>query len=88
MTALDRIYRNINSGMKYAKWFDHGVRYPFWDIALSADSEYIYWRHYGSSAVRNCIEGLKWTITVVYGLTPEQFESEYTVVVDSSYFNK
>lgn len=83
--ALNEIYENINAGNSYGKDFLN-VRYPFFDTALSANKQYIYWRHYGSSANKNTRKELYWIITVIFRMSPEQFLQEYITEDQSKFY--
>ena len=75
MTALKEIYENINSGKKYGYVMEK-VKYPFFDTVLSANEQYIYWQHFGSSANKNTIESLAWILKNIFKLSPEKFIKE------------
>ena len=79
MTALKEIYENINSGKKYGYVMEK-VKYPFFDTVLSANEQYIYWQHFGSSANKNTIESLAWILKNIFKLSPEKFIKEYKCV--------
>lgn len=79
--ALNRIYKNVNSGKQYAYFVDY-VRFPFWKTVLSVSETkaYIRWTNAGSSANKNTLQDLKWIIHTIFGMTAVQFEQEYTVI--------
>lgn len=76
MTALKEIYKNINNGKKYG-YVMKNVKYPFFDTVLSANEQYIFWRHFGSSANKNTIGNLEWILENIFKLTPEEFIEKY-----------
>ena len=76
MTALKEIYKNINSGKKYGYVMEN-VKYPFFAAVLSANEQYIYWQHFGSSANKNTMESLAWILKNIFKLTPEEFLEKY-----------
>lgn len=78
MQALKLIYSMLLAGESFGKIdeFRLGGTY-FWDV-LSADETYIYWRHYGSSANKTSLTNLKWIMTNIFKMTPEQFLVNYT----------
>lgn len=76
MTALKQIYNNINAGKKYG-YMMNNVKYPFFDVVLSANQQYIYWRHFGSSANKNTVEDLEWILENIFKLSPEKFIEKY-----------
>ena len=90
MTALKLIYDKLLNGVVFGKIDKHrqGGTY-FWNV-LSADNMYIYWRHYGSSANKTSLQNLKWILTEIFKMTPEQFLFEFTTyddwkMIDSCY---
>jgi hypothetical protein len=40
--------------------------------------EYIFWRHYGSSANKCTRKDLRWVLKEIYHMTPAEFLAEYT----------
>lgn len=79
--ALDRIWGNINAGMRYGRDFLN-VAYPFFEEVLYIGTgtglkKYIFWRHYGSSANRVTKADLRWVIETIFRMTPEEFERAY-----------
>lgn len=76
MTALKEIYNNINSGKKYGYVMEN-VKYPFFYTVLSANEQYIYWQHFGSSANKNTIGNLAWILENIFELSPEKFIEKY-----------
>lgn len=77
MSSLKFIYDKLRAGEIFGKISEHnqGGTY-FWDV-LSADNEYIYWRHYGSSANKLSLQNLNWILTTIFESTPEQFLFDY-----------
>jgi hypothetical protein len=75
MTALDRIFKNLNAGYQYGEYLVN-VRYPMFTpcLSVSENGEYIRWRHYGSSANENTKQALQWLIETIFKTTPEEFE--------------
>ena len=78
MTALKLIYDRLLAGESFGKIDQHrqGGTY-FWDV-LYFDGTYICWRHYGSSANKASLQNLKWIMTNIFNMTPEQFLYEHT----------
>lgn len=78
MSSLKLIFQKLLEGEVFGKIDKHrqGGTY-FWDV-LSADNEYIYWRNYGSSANKLSLQNLKWILTEIFKMTPEQFLYNYT----------
>lgn len=78
MSSLKFIYDKLRAGEIFGKIEKHnqGGTY-FWDV-LSANNEYIYWTHYGSSANKVSLQNLKWILTEIFKTTPEQFLFDYT----------
>lgn len=78
MSGLKFIYQKILDGEIFGKIDQHnqGGTY-FWDV-LSANRQYIYWKHYGSSANKTSLQNLKWILTEIFKMTPEQFLFNYT----------
>ena len=78
MSSLKFIYDKLRAGEIFGKIEKHnqGGTY-FWDV-LSANNEYIYWTHYGSSANKVSLQNLKWILTEIFKTTPEQFLLDYT----------
>lgn len=79
MTALKEIYGNINSGKKYGHVMKN-VKYPFFATVLTANEQYIFWQHFGSSANKNTIENLAWILESIFELSPEKFIEKYECV--------
>lgn len=75
MTALERIYKNLNAGYQYGDYLVN-VRYPMFTpcLSVSENSVYIRWSHYGSSANENTKADLQWIIEMIFKTTPEEFE--------------
>lgn len=75
MTALERIYKNLNAGYQYGDYLVN-VRYPMFTpcLSVSENGVYIRWRHYGSSANDNTKRDLQWIIETIFKTTPEEFE--------------
>lgn len=78
MSAIKFIYRKLLDGEVFGRIEEHrmGGTY-FWDV-LSADKEYIYWRHYGEGANKTIIENLRWILKNIFEMTPEEFLYNYT----------
>lgn len=74
--TLKTIYENINNGKEYG-YMMNNVTYPFFNTVLSANTQYIRWQHFGSSANKNNINNLKWIIEIIFNLTPEEFIKKY-----------
>lgn len=77
MTALDRIYNNLNAGYQYGEYLAN-VRYPMFTpcLSVSENGAYIRWRHYGESANENTKKDLNWIIETIFKTTTEEFERE------------
>ena len=78
MSALKLIFQKLLEGEVFGKIDKYrlGGTY-FWDV-LSANSQYIYWRHYGESANKTSLQNLKWILMEIFKMTPEQFLFNYT----------
>ena len=78
MTALKLIYSKLIAGEVFGKIDEHrlGGTY-FWDV-LWMNNNYINWRNYGSSANKISLQNLRWILTEIFKLTPEQFLYNYT----------
>lgn len=46
---------------------------PTRNLSLSDDKKYIHYQYFGSSAVKNRIESLKWLLTTIFECTAEDF---------------
>lgn len=82
MSALKLIYRRLLNGDVFGKIEKHrlGETY-FWEslsIGSGIGGKYIYYNHYGSSATRVSLQNLKWILSEIFNVTPEQFLFEYT----------
>lgn len=82
MSALKLIYDKLHSGECFGKIEKHrqGGTY-FWDvlyIGQGTGKEYIFWRHYGSSANSVSLQNLKWILTKIFEMAPEEFLFNYT----------
>lgn len=78
--ALQEIYNNLMAGKRYARWFDFGVKYPFWDVKLYRHYQYFCWNNYGSSANSATKKDLAWIVEVIFKMTPQKFIETYTVI--------
>lgn len=86
--ALNRIHHNLMNGEQYGYLFPLRDDYPderlagkdwFWKVLEKHDRKnLICWTHYGSSANKATKADLHWIITVIFDMTPEQFEQKYT----------
>ena len=82
MSALKLIYNKLLSGEIFGKIDKHtqGGTY-FWEtlyVGSGVGGEFIFWRHFGSSANRVSLQNLKWILTEIFKVTPEQFLYDYT----------
>ena len=86
--VLNRIYNNLIDGGRYTKTYQFS-----WDVCGdgSTEGEYpvlsyfagrIYYEHFGSSAIKATRKELSWLLSVIFKLTPEQFEREYNLRFD------
>jgi hypothetical protein len=75
MTALDRIFKNLNAGYQYGDYIVN-VRFPYFHtcLSISENREFIRWTHYGSSANENTKRDLQWIIEMIFKTTPGEFE--------------
>ena len=80
--ALQEIRKNLLDGKRYARWFDYGVKYPFWDVKLYYNriKKLWCWQNYGSSANKATLRELEWIITVIFKMSPAEFVKTYTVI--------
>ena len=78
MSSLKFIFRKLLEGEVFGIIDKHrqGGSY-FWEV-LSADNMYIRWRHYGESANKTSVTNLKWILTEIFKMTPEEFLFTYT----------
>lgn len=84
MTAIERIYNNLQIGAKYGKYIKN-VRFPYFDCTLSLNPSktFIRWRHYGESANKNTIEDLEWIISCIFKMNPDEFENNYCLKMEA-----
>lgn len=75
---LKEIFNNVNDGKSYGETIKDS-RFPaFWEVlTLSPNKEYIRYRHYGSSAVKNDIRELVWVLSTIFQMTPSEFINNY-----------
>lgn len=78
MPALKFLYQRLLAGESFGMIEQHrlGGTY-FWEV-LHANNKYIYWTHYGSSANKLGLNSLKWILSEIFKMTPEQFLYTYT----------
>lgn len=78
MAALMLIYDKLIAGESFGLIGKHrlGGTY-FWDV-LYYDRNYIQWRYYGSGANKASLENLKWILSNIFELSPEEFLYKYT----------
>ena len=78
MSTLKFIYNKLIDGEIFGsiRKSSLGGTY-FWDV-LSSNGKYIRWTHYGSSANKATLEELRWILTEIFEMTPEEFLFEYT----------
>lgn len=73
---LDNILWDINNGYTYGRWT--GERYRYFDSVLyKTFSGNIGWSHYGSSCEKNNLDGLKFTILIIFKMLPSEFINTY-----------
>lgn len=76
---LDEIYQDLQNGYIYGEW-NEPPRYRwrvFHAVLYLTTGDFIGWTHAGSSANKNTIEDLDWIITVIFGMTPDEFKQKY-----------
>ena len=79
-SAIDRIYNRLCAGDSYGRpvW---DVSWPYFETVLwryeNRGHWYIGYKHFGSSAVTDNTDKLRWLIRTIFDMTPEQFEKEY-----------
>ena len=78
MSALKLIYDKLLAGEEFGTIDQHRLGGTYFWTVLSADNTYIRWCHYGSSANKTSLKNLKWILTEIFRMTPEQFLFEYT----------
>ena len=80
MQALELIWNKLQNGESFGEVLPHRLGGMFfWDVlCLSPTGEYIRWRNYGSSANKNTKKDLKWILTEIFKMTPEEFIKKYT----------
>ena len=92
MSALKLIYDKLLAGEEFGTIDQHRLGGTYFWRVLSADKQYIRWCHYGSSANKRTMEDLKWIITVIFRMTPEEFLYKYTTYSEwkriNSYYEK
>lgn len=81
--ALHDLYIGLLDGKRYclrsrflteAQLYASGEhRYFTPDVALRADHEYIYYSCYGSSAIKNTIDGLEWVLECIFKCEADEF---------------
>lgn len=85
---LKEIYDNLQMGITYGEDMTQEthswVKYPYFDAVLylianspNTAKEFIGWRHYGSSAIENTLEDLKWVLDKIFKMTPTEFINKY-----------
>lgn len=73
---LENILWDINNGYNYGRWT--GEKYRYFDSVLyKTFSGYIGWSHYGSSAEKNNLDGLKFAIIIIFKMLPSEFINTY-----------
>ena len=77
MTALSFLYEKLVSGERFGMADQHRLGGTLFYETLSADKDFIYWYHFGSSANRISEENLSWILTEIFKLTPEEFLFKY-----------
>lgn len=82
MSSLKFIYDKLQQGEIFGSIEKHrlGGTY-FWDVMCIGNGvggNYIFWRHYGSSANRVSLQNLKWILKEIFKMTPEEFLYKYT----------
>ena len=76
--ATRELFNRLNAGEVFVEILPHRLGGTFFWQVLSADSRFIYWRHYGSSANKNKLESLAWILENIFNMTAEEFLSKYT----------
>lgn len=77
MTALERIYQNLQDGKVYGYMFTP-CKYPYFHKVLyKTIYGHIGWNHYGSAANENTTKELAWVLEHIFRVTPEEFEQKY-----------
>lgn len=82
--SLNNIWNNLMSGGVYGYCFRH-PDFTFTDYgytftaSLSYDSikKLFFWRHAGQSANKATMQDLAWIITVIFNMTPPEFEKRF-----------
>ena len=84
MSALEKIYEMLQNGESFGEILPHRLGGVFfWDVlCLSPTGEYIRWRNYGSSANKNTKKDLRWILTEIFKMTPEEFMEKYTTYAE------
>ena len=73
---IEQLYKRLNDGERFCLKKDLELetrlycsgehRYFAPSVALSADSQYIYWHHFGSSAETNTLKDLKFLLDKIF----------------------
>lgn len=81
---LEELAHELKSGMRYCELMPKVcVQEDIWSTVLSygygnnGGGQYWFWRHYGSSAEDATLDGLKFIIEDIFGMTVEEFKKKY-----------
>lgn len=77
--ALQELYNSLQNGAQYGKYIT--LRFAVFSYALYLDwkKEYIFWNHFGSSAMKNTPDSLVWILEHIFRMTPEEFVRNYQI---------
>lgn len=78
MTALKFIYNKLMEGVEFGEISQYRDRGTYFWAVLSGDKYFIRWRHAGSSANKSTLRDLKWILSEIFEMTPEEFLFKYT----------
>lgn len=79
MSAFELIWKKLQDGEMFGEILPHrlGGTFFWYVLCLSPTKQYIRWRNYGSSANKNTKKDLKWILTEIFKITPEEFLAKY-----------
>lgn len=81
--GLKELASELKSGVRYCELLPKVfVQEDIWSTVLSYGygnngGEFWFWRHFGSSAENATLDGLKFIIETIFGMTVEEFKQKY-----------
>ena len=85
MSAMELIWQKLQDGETFGEILPHRLGGTFfWDVlsVSPVGKKYIRWRHYGYSANKNTKKDLKWILSEIFKMPPEEFMQKYTTYTD------